>query len=164
PAPPALGPEPDHEPQRRPRLLRAGRRTTGPGPRRSHPGVPPRPAARSSARLLRPTAPTLMLTQERVAATTPAPAAPPSDRGQPRPGTRAAVVFPLLGALLLVVFVLGIAVGSVPIPVVDVVKVLTGHESHGVYYAIVHDIRLPRSITGVLVGAALGVAGLQLQT
>ena len=105
-----------------------------------------------------------MLTEERVAAIAPEPAARASDPERPRVRSRAAVVFPLLGLLLLVVFVLGIAVGSVPIPVVDVVKVLTGHEPHGVYHAIVSDIRLPRSITGVLVGAALGVAGLQLQT
>ena len=90
-----------------------------------------------------------MLTEERVAAIAPEPAARASDPERPRVRSRAAVVFPLLGLLLLVVFVLGIAVGSVPIPVVDVVKVLTGHEPHGVYHAIVSDIRLPRSITGL---------------
>jgi iron complex transport system permease protein len=78
--------------------------------------------------------------------------------------TRVAVVFALLGIMLVVVFILGIAVGSVNIPVADVVRVLTGHEHHSVYATIVRDIRLPRSIAGVLVGASLGVAGLQMQT
>ncbi|HEV3451573.1 MAG TPA: iron ABC transporter permease [Acidimicrobiia bacterium] len=105
-----------------------------------------------------------MLTEERVAAAaTAAPSDQPVGRDR-RTRSRAAVVFPLLGVALVVVFVLGIAVGSVAIPVLDVVRVLTGHEPHGVYHVIVQDIRLPRSITGVLVGAALGVAGLQMQT
>jgi iron complex transport system permease protein len=90
---------------------------------------------------------------------------PPAAPTAPTRGRRRLIiVFPLLGVALVVVFVLGIAVGSVAVPVSDVVKVLTGAEPHGVYHAIVQDIRLPRSITGVLVGAALGVAGLQMQT
>ena len=93
----------------------------------------------------------------------PAPTGPAGSDGPTR-SARVAVVFVVLGIALVVVFVLGIAVGSVNIPVADVVRVLTGHEPHGVYTTIVRDIRLPRSIAGVLVGAALGVAGLQMQT
>ncbi len=104
----------------------------------------------------------MTLTDERRISTRTPPAA--SAGARPRERRRRVVVFPLLGVALVVVFVLGIAVGSVPVPVSDVVKVLTGAEPHGVYHAIVQDIRLPRSITGVLVGAALGVAGLQMQT
>ena len=45
-----------------------------------------------------------------------------------------------------------------------------GHDSfgHGLgqgpYYVVIHDVRLPRSITALLAGAALGIAGLQMQT
>lgn len=92
-----------------------------------------------------------------------APPAPDVPARQPR-APRVTLVFLGLGVLLVVVFILGIAVGSVNIPVADVVRVLTGGERHGTYTTIVRDIRLPRSIAGVLVGAALGVAGLQMQT
>ena len=88
----------------------------------------------------------------------------PDGTGGRRRMTRILLVFVLLVVALVVVFVLGIAVGSVRIPVADVVRVLTGDERRSVYTAIVRDIRVPRSIAGVLVGAALGVAGLQMQT
>lgn len=98
------------------------------------------------------------------------PAGPAPMAAAPRPVTggrgrgRTVAVFVSLGVTLVVVFLLGIALGSVSVPIVDVVRVLTGSEHHGVYVAIVRDIRLPRSIAGVLVGAALGVAGLEMQT
>jgi iron complex transport system permease protein len=67
----------------------------------------------------------------------------------------------LLGGLV----VATIAVGSVAIPVREVVAVLLGHEpAHAPWAAIVTEVRLPRALTALLAGAALGVSGLQMQT
>lgn len=67
------------------------------------------------------------------------------------------------GALLL--FLLTIAVGSVQVPLDDVVRVLTGSEpSRAEWITIVTQVRLPRAVTAAVAGAALGVGGLQMQT
>jgi iron complex transport system permease protein len=67
----------------------------------------------------------------------------------------------LLGVLL----VATIAVGSVSIPGREVVAVLLGGEpSHAPWATIVTEVRLPRAITALLAGAALGIGGLQMQT
>ncbi|MGB3302993.1 MAG: iron ABC transporter permease [Gordonia sp. (in: high G+C Gram-positive bacteria)] len=60
---------------------------------------------------------------------------------------------------------LAAAFGSVPIPAGDTVKVLTGgHLPDDGLDFILRNVRLPRITTAALVGAALGVAGLQMQT
>ncbi|MGA1196912.1 MAG: iron chelate uptake ABC transporter family permease subunit [Candidatus Latescibacterota bacterium] len=70
-----------------------------------------------------------------------------------------------LGFVLLVVFALSLSLGSVHIPVGDVVSVLLGGEGEKPAWAIiVHTIRLPKAITAMLAGAALSVSGLQMQT
>ena len=54
---------------------------------------------------------------------------------------------------------------SVGIPVDQVVTILLGGEAEkGTWETIVMDIRLPRVLTAMLVGTALGLAGLQMQT
>ena len=54
---------------------------------------------------------------------------------------------------------------SVGIPVDQVVNILIGGEAQkGTWETIVMDIRLPRVLTAMLVGTALGLAGLQMQT
>ena len=54
---------------------------------------------------------------------------------------------------------------SVSIPVDQVVTILLGGEAQkGTWETIVMDIRLPRVLTAMLVGTALGLAGLQMQT
>lgn len=70
-----------------------------------------------------------------------------------------------LGVGLVSVFLLAIALGSVRIPLDRVVSILTGGEAdRPTWNVIVQDIRLPRAITAVLAGSALGIAGLQMQT
>ena len=70
-----------------------------------------------------------------------------------------------LGFLLLVVFALSLSLGSVHIPVGDIVSVLLGGEGARASWAtIVHAIRLPKAVTAMLAGAALSVSGLQMQT
>ncbi len=67
--------------------------------------------------------------------------------------------------LALALFVLTVAVGSVSIPVGEVVRLLLGQEASEQSWAvIVREVRLPRAVTGLLAGAALGVSGLQMQT
>jgi iron complex transport system permease protein len=73
-----------------------------------------------------------------------------------------------IGALtvaLIGVFLLSMALGSIWIPLDEVVGVLTGQTlDNPASYLVVHDVRLPRSLTAILAGAALGIAGLQMQT
>ncbi|MGW0506169.1 FecCD family ABC transporter permease [Micromonospora sp. NPDC003241] len=62
---------------------------------------------------------------------------------------------------LLAVAVLSIAVGAKPIPVSDVWPALTDPDAAD--YAVVHSMRLPRTLLGLLAGTALGVAGAAMQ-
>ncbi len=74
-------------------------------------------------------------------------------------------VFGGLLAALGVMFFLGIALGSVVIPLDQVFAALTGGQTDKASWeVIIESVRAPRSITAVLAGAALGLAGLQMQT
>lgn len=69
----------------------------------------------------------------------------------------------LLG--LLAVFVLTIAVGSVTIPLDDILRVLLGGEaSKESWTNIIMKFRLPKAVTAMTAGAALGISGLLMQT
>lgn len=68
----------------------------------------------------------------------------------------------MLALLCVVLFVADIAVGSVTIPLADIVSALMGRGSAEVR-SIVVDIRLVRAVVAVLAGAALSVSGLQMQ-
>src|SRR5215831_5807710 len=66
-----------------------------------------------------------------------------------------------LGGALVAAFVLSLALGSTRVPFADVVGALTrsgGIDSGNA--AVIESIRVPRSLTAVLAGAALGIAGL----
>lgn len=70
----------------------------------------------------------------------------------------------LVGAVLLV-FVLELALGVVRIPLRDVVSLLFGAgDTVDRWHRIVLDFRLPRTLTALTAGSALGVCGLLLQT
>lgn len=78
---------------------------------------------------------------------------------------RIAVVLTALGAAVVLLTLLGLALGPVRVPVVDTVQVLFGAEpSDPRWQVIVWNMRLPRVLTALAAGSALGVAGLQLQT
>ncbi|WUH99880.1 iron chelate uptake ABC transporter family permease subunit [Spirillospora sp. NBC_00431] len=65
-------------------------------------------------------------------------------------------------ALLVVLCLLSIAVGTRQIPLDEVVRALTGpHDTET--GTIVWDVRVPRTLLGVLAGAALGLGGAVLQ-
>lgn len=72
------------------------------------------------------------------------------------------ILFTLLAVLCAVLFVVDIAVGSVAIPLSEVVSALLGSGSAEVR-SIVIDIRLVRAVVAVLAGAALSVSGLEMQ-
>lgn len=72
------------------------------------------------------------------------------------------ILFTLLIVLCAVLFVVDIAVGSVAIPLSEVVSALFGGGSAEVRSIIV-DIRLVRAVVAVLAGVALSVSGLEMQ-
>jgi iron complex transport system permease protein len=69
-----------------------------------------------------------------------------------------------LVAMLGIVFLLSLALGSTSISLRRVVTALLGASSDDASAVVVRTIRLPRSVTAMLAGAALGIAGLQMQT
>jgi iron complex transport system permease protein len=82
----------------------------------------------------------------------------------PRLGVRRAALLGL-ALLLAAIFVLSLALGSVEIPLTDILKILVGEEpQRHTWTTIVIKFRLPKAITAVLAGAALAVAGLEMQT
>ncbi len=71
----------------------------------------------------------------------------------------------LLLAGLVVLFLANVALGSVQIPLSDIVSILlTGQSENDAWIKIVENIRLPRAFTAVLAGSALSIGGLQMQT
>lgn len=67
-----------------------------------------------------------------------------------------------LTAILVSTALLAIAIGPVSVPLVSVIDALRG-QGDPTAIAIVRDLRLPRVILGVLVGAGLGASGAMLQ-
>ena len=62
-------------------------------------------------------------------------------------------------------FLLNIALGSIYIPLKDVIEILFGKESDPESWAIIiNKSRLPQALTAMLAGAGLAVSGLQMQT
>ena len=67
--------------------------------------------------------------------------------------------------ICLLLLSLDIGLGSVRIPPLDVVKVLSGLETENeLWNKIIFIIRLPKALSAILAGSALAVAGLQMQT
>ncbi|MBK8033614.1 MAG: iron ABC transporter permease [Anaerolineae bacterium] len=80
------------------------------------------------------------------------------------PGLKTLLVGGLL-ALLVGLLLVSLALGSVTIPLEEVLRVLLGGEaSKAVWTSIIRDFRLPQALTAILAGAALGVSGLLMQT
>ncbi len=65
---------------------------------------------------------------------------------------------------LVVLFLLDVALGSVNIPLSEVLASFLGSSGNEAFSSIILKIRLPRAITAILAGSALSVAGLQMQT
>ncbi len=74
------------------------------------------------------------------------------------------MLFVILSALTVVLFLLDLAVGAVNIPLRDVWAAMTGGDCAQSTAKIILDIRLIKAIVALLAGAALSVSGLQMQT
>ncbi|MDE5928854.1 MAG: iron ABC transporter permease [Muribaculaceae bacterium] len=78
--------------------------------------------------------------------------------------TRASILFLVLTALTLFLFMLDLSVGSVAVPLRDVWAALTGGDCPRTTAKIILNIRLIKAVVALLAGAALSVSGLQMQT
>nr|WP_139193846.1 iron ABC transporter permease [Anaerobacillus alkalidiazotrophicus] len=83
------------------------------------------------------------------------------EQGDPRKKKRWIVLITAISLVVLSI-IYGLITGAVSISVSDVWKALFGSEE-GLYSQIVYDLRLPRVLTGLLVGASLATAGALLQ-
>jgi iron complex transport system permease protein len=78
---------------------------------------------------------------------------------------RNTVLFSLLFAGLIVLFIVNISLGSITIPFKEVYTSLTGGQaSKSTWEYIIINYRLPKAITAVLVGMGLSISGLLMQT
>ena len=68
-----------------------------------------------------------------------------------------------LGGTLVAIALLSLATGARAIPLENVWAALTAFDPNSTEHRIIWDLRLPRTIVGLLVGAALGLAGAVLQ-
>lgn len=66
---------------------------------------------------------------------------------------------------LTVILLAGVTLGSVTVPLDETWRILTGQAPHDPRWQVVLlNLRLPRVMTATIAGAALGLAGLQMQT
>ncbi|MEO3819104.1 iron chelate uptake ABC transporter family permease subunit [Plantactinospora sp. B24E8] len=98
--------------------------------------------------------------------------AAPTGLGPPRPGPSARrptgplAMLLVATAVLVVLSLVSIAVGSRSIPLDEVVRALVDRHAPGIdpqIEAIIWGVRLPRTLLGLLVGAALGLSGALMQ-
>ena len=78
--------------------------------------------------------------------------------------SRSAILFIVLTAITLFLFLLDLAVGAVAVPLGDVWAALTGGDCPRATAKIILNIRLIKAVVALLAGAALSVSGLQMQT
>jgi iron complex transport system permease protein len=77
---------------------------------------------------------------------------------------RTGLLFLLLILLLVLLIVLDLVLGSIRIPLRELVSTLQDPQHNDIYREILLGYRLPKTLTAVLTGAALSVAGLLMQT
>ncbi len=79
-------------------------------------------------------------------------------------GLRTSLVFALLSALVLLAFVANLLVGSVALEPRQILSILAGATDDQMAYQVIWSIRLPRICAAALLGGALGLSGMLLQT
>lgn len=78
---------------------------------------------------------------------------------------RKTILFISLFASIALFFVLNLLLGTVRIPVADILRILMGNrEVSEIWYNIVWSSRVPQALTATMAGAGLAVSGLQMQT
>lgn len=80
----------------------------------------------------------------------------------PRRARRRAVGLLATGVLLVVVLAASVAVGARDLALTEVLRGLTDPQADS--YTVVREMRLPRTVLGLLTGAALGLAGAVMQS
>ena len=78
--------------------------------------------------------------------------------------SRSTILFVSLSLLLVILFVLDLLIGSVHIPLRDILSAIVGADIDPATRLIVLDIRLIKAVVAILSGMALSVSGLQMQT
>jgi iron complex transport system permease protein len=78
--------------------------------------------------------------------------------------SRSTTLFIILSLLLVILFFLDLLIGSVHIPLRDILGAILGADIDPATRLIVLDIRLVKAIVAILTGMALSVSGLQMQT
>ncbi len=89
-----------------------------------------------------------------------------ADPSRPRRRTRrSTLVLGLVGCVVLLVLVslLSIAIGSKQIPLSTVIDALRHYNESDTDHVIVRSLRVPRTLIGLMVGAALGLSGALMQ-
>ncbi|MBQ6390652.1 MAG: iron ABC transporter permease [Eggerthellaceae bacterium] len=77
---------------------------------------------------------------------------------------RVTIVFAALAVLLVVLATLNLCIGSLNVPIPDLLAILSGQDTTSTNYQVIWSIRLPRLIAAALLGGALALAGFLLQT
>lgn len=72
--------------------------------------------------------------------------------------------YTLLILILIVCFFANISLGSVSIPITEIIKSLFGNITNESWQYIIINYRLPKAFTAILVGSGLGISGLLMQT
>jgi iron complex transport system permease protein len=70
----------------------------------------------------------------------------------------------ILPVVVLLFVMINISLGSVRIPLADMLSIIAGEEVKTTWFNIIWQFRVPKAFTALLVGVGLSVSGLQMQT
>jgi len=70
----------------------------------------------------------------------------------------------LLAFLMLFLFVANVTIGSVSIPLFEIISALIGKSENSTFSQIIWQFRMPKALTCILAGSALSLGGLLMQT
>lgn len=73
-------------------------------------------------------------------------------------------IYTALFVLVIILFLLDIMLGSITIPLADIIDILLGKGSHISWEYIILNFRLPKALTAIFVGAGISSCGLLMQT
>ena len=75
------------------------------------------------------------------------------------------IQFVILGTLLILLFLVNIALGSVLIPIKAIIQIILGDDTvKKAWQYIILDYRIPKALAAIMTGSGLAVAGLMMQT
>ena len=74
------------------------------------------------------------------------------------------LLFTILSLLLLMLFLVDLAFGSIRIPIESIPDILLNRKEVGIESEILLNFRLPKALTAIIAGASLSAAGLMMQT